>query len=82
MHRRVPLWHFAALPHTPQLRFWFLLFAVVGVVCVGSGAVRQLGPVYARHSAGDTNEPESAQTQFIATATEKGSGAVCLLGPV
>ena len=43
--RRVPLWPKAALPHTPQLRFWFLLFAVVGVVCVGSGAVRQLGPL-------------------------------------
>lgn len=41
-----------------------------------------LGPVYARHSAGDTNEPESAETQFIATATEKGSGVPCLLGPV
>jgi hypothetical protein len=40
-----PLWPKAALPHTPQPRFWFLLFAVVGVVCVGSGAVRQLGPL-------------------------------------
>jgi hypothetical protein len=79
MHRRVPLWHFAALPHTPQLRFWFLLFAVVGVVCVGSGAVRQLGPVYARHSAGDTNKPEAAQTQSGGETIRTGPFAVLVV---
>ena len=46
---------------------WFLLFAVVEMVSRGQGdcvARRRLScPVYARHSAGDTNEPEAAQTQ-------------------
>lgn len=81
----VPLQTFRFKSHTPPPLFWFVLFAVVGAGCVGSGAscptteilsmVPWTGPLPGR-----CRKPRSLKRKFV-RPTSRGVRAGAALGP-